>query len=419
MSGSSRPETGAKGQPSPGFGEFVFLIALAMAMTSLSIDNVLPAFDPIAVDLGVANPTRLQMLVFAYMAGFAIMQVIYGPVADAFGRKPVLMFGFGLYAVGCVVAIAAPTFEVLILARLIQGLGAAAGRVLTLTIVRDRFGGHEMARVMSLVMMVFLIVPVFAPATGLFFLHLGGWRLIFVSMLGLVAVVTVAYLLRMPETLKPEHKMPFSPKRIANAARIVLETRATLGYALCVGLMFGALMVYIALSQPIFETVVYGLGPLFPAVFGAMAGGMACASVVSSMMVRRLGMRRLCHVGTVGYVVAAAVLVAVALLYDGKPPLILFSVNLGVLLALFALTMPSLNALAMEPLGAVAGTASSLIGSFTTVVGITVGALFGGHFDGTVMPLAYGFLICGAAALVVMLLTERGRMFAGRRTTRR
>lgn len=414
MSGTQRTEADLQGRQQPGFGEFVFLIALAMAMTSLSIDNVLPAFDPIAADFGVANPTLLQLLVFAYMVGFALMQVVYGPVADAFGRKPVMLFGFGLYGLGSLLAVVAPSFEILILARFVQGLGAAAGRVLTLTIVRDRFGGSDMARVMSLVMMVFLIVPVFAPAIGLFFLHLGGWRLIFVSMLGLVAIVTTAYILRMPETLKPEYKIPFSPQRIVGAARIVLSNRATLGYASCVGLMFGALMVYIALAQPIFETVVYGLGTMFPVAFGAMAGGMACASVVSARLVRRLGMRRLCHLGLVGYTLFGLLLSILAFAFDGRPPLILFSANLGVLLALFALTMPSLNALAMEPLGAVAGTASSMIGSYTTVLGIAVGALFGSHFDGTVRPLAYAFLACGATALVVMLLTERGRLFGGR-----
>lgn len=404
-------KTSGRAAPAPGFVEFVCLIALMMGLISLSIDNLLPAFGPIQADFGIADPNALQYLLSVYMVGFGLMQLVYGPLSDMVGRRPVLMIGLAVFCVGSVIAIVADGFALLLVARFIQGMGAAAMRVLTVAIIRDRYQGREMARVMSLTMMVFIIVPVFAPAIGGFFLLLGSWRLIFWSMLGLALIQAVWQGMRLPETLHPDHRFPVSPARIAAGLRQCVLTRATLGYTTAMALMFGCLMSYLVSSQPIFETVVYGLGPWFPAAFGAIAAVMSVASFTSAGLVRRLGMRRLSHAGLCGFTAMSGLLLIVGLAYDGRPPLLLFGAIMAGAMFLFSLTMPSFGTMAMEPLGAIAGTASSFIGFTTTIAGAALGALVGQAFDGTVVPLSVGFFGLSLLCVVVALWTERWRLF--------
>ncbi|MDR6293332.1 DHA1 family bicyclomycin/chloramphenicol resistance-like MFS transporter [Inquilinus ginsengisoli] len=409
--GTTAARPARRATPEPGFVEFVGLIAFMMALISLSIDNLLPAFGAIQADLGIADPNALQYVLTAYMAGFGVMQLVYGPVSDVIGRRPTLMIGLSVYCVGSVLAIAAHGFEWLLVARAVQGMGAAAARVLTVTIVRDRFSGREMARVMSLTMMVFIIVPIFAPAIGQLFLFVGSWHMIFVSMLGLALVQIVWFNRRMPETLHPEYRRPFSVARIRDGVRTCVTTRVSIGYATAMGLMMGSLMGYLGSSQAIFEVDVYALGPMFPMAFGLIAMVMGFASFLNSRLVRRLGMRRMSHTGICGFVAVGAVQLALAFAFDGRPPLFLFGVVLAANMFLFSLTVPNFNAMAMEPLGAIAGTASSVIGSYTTIASAALGALVGQAFDGTVVPLGFGYFGLGACALLVVLWTERFRLF--------
>jgi DHA1 family bicyclomycin/chloramphenicol resistance-like MFS transporter len=396
----------------PSFPEFVLIIAVMMALGSMSIDNLLPAFGPIQNDFGLSSANEVQLILTVYMAGFAIMQLFYGPVSDIVGRKPTLTIGLVIFAIGSLIALFAPSFELLLVARLIQGMGAAATRILSVAIVRDRYEGREMARVMSFTMMIFIIVPVFAPAVGSLFLLFGSWHAIFVSMLVMAVVIAVWFGRRMPETLHPEYRMPFSFARIAAGAKRCAQERVTFGYSTAIGLMFGGLMAYIGSSQQIFETEVYNLGHLFPLVFGMIAAVMGVASFVNVRLVRRLGMRRISHAGVCGHVLMSLLMVASALWFDGKPPLVLFAVNLAVCQFLFSLTMPNFNTMAMEPLGDIAGTASSMIGFYTTIMGTVVGMVIGQAFDGTVLPLAAGFLLTGIASLAIIYWTERGRLFS-------
>ncbi len=395
----------------PGFIEFVALIALMMGLTALSIDNLLPAFDPIRDEFALADPNTVQYLVYAYMIGFGVSQIAYGPIADVVGRRPALMTGIGIYAVGCIIAIFAQDFTTLIVARIIQGIGAASARVLSVAIVRDRYEGREMARVMSLTMMVFIIVPVLAPAVGSAVLQVGSWHLIFASMLLLGVLLGGWFYLRMPETLRPEYRHPFSLARIGRGMRMTITSRVAVGYGTAMGLMFGCLMAYVGSSQQIFETEVYQLGPYFPVAFGGIAAGMSIAALLNARLVRRLGTRRLSHGGICGFAIASAAQVAVALIFDGRPPLLLFSGILACNLFLFSLTVPNFNAMSMEPLGAVAGTASSFIGFYTTLVGALLGLAVGQAFDGTVVPLGTGFLVLSLLGIGVVLWTEHGRLF--------
>ncbi|PWR23893.1 multidrug effflux MFS transporter [Zavarzinia compransoris] len=403
--------TGGSFRPALGFREFVAIVAFTMSLGALSMDSMLPAFGQMRTAFGLADPNEMQLTVVVFMAGFGVAQLLYGPLSDNWGRRPALMLGLGIFTLGSLMAIAAPSFEVLIAARLVQGIGAAATRIITTAITRDRFEGAEMARVMALIMMVFIVVPVFAPSIGSLILLAGGWRLVFAGMLAVGLVVALWFHLRMPETLHPEYRMPLSARRIGAAALRCIRTRQSFAAATSTGLLYGCLMAYIASAEQIFAGPVYGLGPLFPVVFGLIAALMGGASFTNSRLVRRLGIRRLLHTGQCGFVACALVMVGLALGFDGRPPLVAFCLVLTACLFLFSLTMPNFNALAMSPLGDIAGTASSLIGFYTTIGGAMLGGLVARFFDGTVIPLSLGFLVLGGASLAVTLWAEGGRLF--------
>jgi len=395
----------------PKFPEFIALVALMIGVAAFSVDNLLPAFDPIRTAFRLANPNDAQLLIYAYMIAFAFAQAVHGIVSDIVGRRPVLMAGLVIFAAGSLLAIAAPSFEVLLLARVIQGLGTAAARVLATAIVRDRYAGRDMARVMSLVMMVFLLVPVIAPAVGSGLLLIGGWQAIFACMLLLGLVLAIWFGLRMPETLPAEYRLPFSAKRIAGAMRRTVGSRLSFGYSTAMGLMFGPLMAYIGSAQQILETTVYGLGATFTLYFSLIAGIQALASLVNARLVGRFGMRRLSHIALCGYLFFSLLHLALALYFGGRPPLALFMTLLGIVFFLFPFTIANFNAMAMQPLGDVAGTASSLIGAYTTLLGALGGMVAARAFNGTVIPLLIVFCILGALSLAVVLWAERGRLF--------
>jgi DHA1 family bicyclomycin/chloramphenicol resistance-like MFS transporter len=335
------------------------------------------------------------------------------------GRRPALLGGLAIFAAGSLLAMFATSFHVLLLARAIQGVGSAAARVLAVTIVRDRFSGREMARVMSLTMMVFIIVPVFAPTIGSALLTFGSWHVIFAATLILGVLLAGWFGARMPETLHPDYRFPFSLARVGQAMRFTITTRAALGYATAVGLMMGCLMGYIGSAQQILETSVYGLGPVFTLYFGVIAATMAVGSLINSRLVRRVGMRRTGHAGLCVYALVANAQLAGALLYGGRPPRPWFVTTISLNLMLFSVTVPNFNAMAMEPLGAIAGTASSFIGAYTTLAGALLGLCIGQAFDATVTPLAAGFVVYSVACLFIVLWTEHWRLFVPHHATKR
>ena len=239
---------------SPSFAEFVCLIALMMAVTAFSIDNLLPAFDVIRREFRLANPNDAQLLVYTYLMAFGLAQMVYGPLSDMYGRRPILLIGMAIFTAGSLLAIVAPTFEVLIAARIVQGIGSAAGRALAVAIVRDLYRGSDMARVMSLAMMAFLIAPVIAPAIGSGLLSVGTWHLIFGAMLTIGVVMGVWFTLRMPETLHPEFRMTPSLAHIGRAIMTTMTTRLAFGYSTAVGMLLGCVMGYVGSAQQILET---------------------------------------------------------------------------------------------------------------------------------------------------------------------
>lgn len=393
----------------PGFPEFVGLMASMMALTALSIDVMLPALPLIREEYGVADVNQQQLVVTLYVLGFGAGQLFYGPLSDRFGRKAVLGFGLMLYAAASFWCMLATSFDGLLAARFVQGVANAAPRVIAVAVVRDVYGGRRMAEVMSFVMIVFIIVPAIAPAIGSGILLMGDWHVIF-GFLGIVSVAILTWTtLRLSETRPPEMREPMSVKWLLGAFRQTLTTRQTLGYTLAVGSVFGGMMSYVNSAQQIF-VVTYDVGASFPLLFGLVAAALAAAAVINSRMVMRMGMRRMGHTALFGFAGVASLHLALELLAGPLPLEVFLALMMGQLFC-FGFIMPNLNALAMEPMGRIAGTASSFVGAVTTGIAAFLGWIVGQAFDGTALPLCIGFAVYGLMGLFATLVTERGKLF--------
>jgi DHA1 family bicyclomycin/chloramphenicol resistance-like MFS transporter len=390
--------------------ELTALLALSMALSALGVDLLLPAFGDIRSALGLgADSTAVAGLVTAYFLGLALGQLAYGPVSDRFGRRPALYVGYAIYAAGALAATAAPTLPLLLAARFVWGLGAAGPRVVTLAVVRDRYSGERMARTMSFIMAVFILVPVLAPAIGAGIVAVAAWRWVF-AFCAAAAVVLALWALRLPETLHAEHRLELRFDRVARAGRFVLSDRRTVGYMLAMTALYGVFTSYLGSAEIIYAET-FDAAAAFPLLFGVVAAAMGVAMLANARIVERVGTARLAHIVLAAYIVLAGGLVTVAFAFGGRPPLWLFVVGLMAMLASHALLIPNFNTLAMEPMAAVAGTASSVIGAVQIAVGASLGALLDRAFDGTVRPLSLGFLGYGLAALACVLWAERGRLW--------
>jgi DHA1 family bicyclomycin/chloramphenicol resistance-like MFS transporter len=386
--------TSPLGRRQLGRGEFLALLSLTMALTALSIDLMLPAFGEIRAAFDIdPDSSQTAAIVTVYMIGLAVAQVLYGPIADRFGRKPALYVGFVLYALGALGAALAPSFGLLLASRLLWGMGAAGPRVISLAIVRDTHDGDQMARVMSFIMAVFILVPVMAPSIGAVIIAVAPWRGVFWFCVFYVAVIAL-WMIRMPETLDPSHRIEFRFDGIAKAARIVVSQRRAMAYTLAMTIMFGAFVSYLATSELIVDDV-FGLEDRFPLIFGGFAALMGIAALTNAKVVGRFGSRRIVLWVTRAFVTGAASLVAIAMVTDGRPPFWLFAGGLAVVLTSYALLIPNLNTLAMEPMSRVAGTASALIGTTRTGGAAVLGSFIDRAYNGTITPLAIALLISG------------------------
>ncbi|MGK6353605.1 multidrug effflux MFS transporter [Sphingomonas sp. DT-207] len=391
------------------FGEFVALIAAMMALTALGIDSMLPALPAIGDSLDVAQANHRQFVVTSYLIGFAFAQLIYGPLSDRFGRRPVLGFALAAYVVTSAVAAVSGSFVLLLIARAAMGAAAAGARVVTVALVRDCFAGRAMARVMSLAFMVFMAAPILAPAFGQGILSAGGsWRMIFWGVGIVSAAVAAWFWLRMPETLAADARQSLHPARIARDYALVLRDRYAVGYTLASAFLSGGLFGFIGSVQQIMEDV-FHRPELLTLVFAAVASTMALGSFLNSRIVMRLGTRRISHSALVGVVGFAGIHLLVAEL--GGESLWTFAILQALMMACFGLATSNFSAMAMEKMGAIAGTASSLQGFVTTLGGALIGAAIGQMFDGTTVPLYAGFVAVGVLAFIVVAIAEHGRLF--------
>ena len=389
--------------------EFIGLVAALMALNALAIDVMLPALPYMGVALGVTNENERQFVVSAYMIGFGAAQLAYGPITDRFGRRAPLFFGIILYVVCAFLATFAPTFAILLGLRFCQGLGAAATRVIAISVIRDRYSGREMASVMSLAFMVFMAIPIVAPGIGQLILSAGGsWHYIFLLMAGLASAIGVWAWFRLPETLHPEYRRELKLSVIVDGFRAVFTNRVAFFYGLCGMLFFSAMFGFLICTQQIFVGI-YGLGPYFPVAFASVALLMAVANFLNSRVVKRFGMRRISHLATLIYIACGATILGLALL--GPVNFWAYYLLLIVLQFVFAWATSNMNSLSMEPLGAVAGTAAAVFGFMQTVGGAVIGTLIGQQFNGTLVPNSLAYVVMGLLVLVCVLIAERGKLF--------
>lgn len=388
--------------------EFIALMAALMALNALAIDVMLPALPYMGEALGISSENERQFVISAYMLGFGIAQLAFGPLSDRFGRRAPLLIGIVVYILAVIAAAFSPNFATLLVFRFIQGMGAAGTRVIATSIVRDRFSGRAMAEVMSLTFMVFMAIPIIAPGIGQLLLLTGPWQTIFFFMGALATIFGLWGFFRLPETLAPENRRPLTFGAIVDGFRIVLTNRVAFSYGLAGTFTFGALFGFISSSQQVYVDI-YGLGVYFPVAFAAMAALMAISSFTNSRIVRRIGMRRLSHFSILVFTGFSAIWLVFALV--GFLPLWLFFTLLSIIMFAFGWTASNMNSLSMEPLGAVAGTASAVFGFVQTVGGALIGGFIGQQFNGTVVPVAAGYFVMGALALICVLIAENGKLF--------
>ncbi len=387
--------------------EFVALMAMMFATIAFSIDAMLPALPQIGTELSPDNLNRAQLILTSFVVGMGIGTFFTGPLSDTFGRKPVVLAGATLYIAASALAWAAPTLELVLLARALQGLGAAGPRIVGMAIIRDLYEGREMARLMSFVMLVFSLVPAIAPLLGAVVIGWVGWRGIFLSFILFALINTTWLMLRQPETLPRAERRPFRLKPMLEAIREMFSNKMVCIAIAVMTFSFAALFAMLSSVQQVFD-ITFGRGDSFPLWFGGIAIVSASASVVNAMLVVRLGMRRM-----IGFALTAELIICVlviALEAIGLPEMLRFALFVFWQTSMFfmvGLTLGNLNAMAMEPLGHIAGLAASMMSGVATVVAMVFAIPIGLAFDGTPQPLAIGILALIAAGLALMVWLKR------------
>jgi DHA1 family bicyclomycin/chloramphenicol resistance-like MFS transporter len=416
MAGGSLPAMFVLKAPCPMFSpttrprepEFIALVAILMAMVAMSIDSMLPALGVMASDLGAREPNDRQLILSMLFLGLCIGQLFYGPLSDAIGRRRALVIGLVCFVAGSFLCAVATSFEMLLAGRILQGFGAAGPRIVSVAMVRDQHEGRSMARIMSMSMSVFILVPVFAPAIGQGVLLFASWRTIFAGLCGMGAIAFFWFMMRQPETLSFEKRKPFTAGGLWRAVVEVMGHRISLGYIIATGCIFGAFIGYLNSTQQIFGEA-YGLGAAFPLYFGSLAAGLGVASIINSRLVMRFGMQYLSMRAGIVLAVTAVLLMLTELALGALPPLWLFMAAFGTIFFCSGVLFGNYNALAMEPMGHIAGSASAIIGTATTGLSLIIGTVIGQAYDGTALPVAIGFALMGVGAVSAQAWAESGR----------
>ncbi len=388
--------------------EFVALMALVFSVVALAIDAMLPALAEIGQELGAAHANDAQMIISIFVLGIVFGQAFFGPFSDSRGRKPAICIGFAVFSIGCLISIFSTSFADMLAGRFLQGLGAAGPRIVVVAMIRDLFEGRDMARVMSFIISIFILVPIVAPAMGQALLIVADWRAIFYAFLLLTVISVTWFSLRQEETLAPGHRIPFSPRRVLGRIREIGGTRVTMGYTMVTGLISGSFFGYLNSSQQIFQ-LQYELDRMFPLYFAVLAFSFGLATLLNSRLVVRFGMRILAGTALVSMAIFSIVFLPFSWLMAGHPPLWTLMIYFLLLFFAMGLLFGNLNALAMEPLGHVAGTGSAFVGSVSTLIAVAAGAVIGQSYNGTVLPLVAGFALMSLLSLIMMRWAEAGR----------
>ncbi|MEQ8742527.1 multidrug effflux MFS transporter [Parasphingorhabdus sp.] len=399
----------SKALPFPiGRTELVVMMASLMSLNALAIDIMLPALGLISDDFALQAVNDRQWTITSYIYGMAIGSILYGSLADRYGRRPVLLVTIAIYTGFGILCALAWDYELLLIARFIQGLAASAMGVLANSIIRDRYDGDAMARAMSTIMMIFMIVPITAPLLGQLVLHIAPWKAIFLvlSAAGLAAFLWV--IMRLPETLHPDNKTPIRARTVASAWYGVIFNRNSFGHVMASGLMMAPLFAYIASAQQIFFDI-FDAGDIFVYIFALNAGAMSFASFTNSRIVMRFGARRVSQSALIFFILVS--IIHFGLAEAGWINIWSFTAVLVPSMGMVGFTGANFSSIAMQPFGKTAGVASSFQNFARSGLSAMIGATIGLQFDGTVLPLATGFLVCGIGSLTLIFWAEKGKLF--------
>ena len=392
--------------------EFVAMTACLMALNALAIDVMLPALSEIATALDAPTANDAQNIVIYYMLGFGISQLFWGPITDRFGRKPVLNIVLVIYVITSLGCTLSQNFNTLLIWRVLLGVAAGGTRVISVSVVRDLLVGRGMARIMSLVMTVFMVIPILAPMIGELILHVfKTWQSIFGVLAAGGGIMLVWSFFRLPETRPEDARTPINVKAVASAYVTVFRTREAFGYMLASGVIFGSLMAYISASEQIFNDV-FKVPELFTICFAVIAASMSVATFTNSTLVEKLGQRLISHTAIIGFTVFALILVLVTLAFG--PNLIVFMALFCLVFMNFGFMGPNFNSMAMEPLGKIAGTASALLGFASTTMAAMIGGTIAHQYNGSIVPVLWGFVVLGALSLVIVFWTEKFSLFGAK-----
>ena len=390
------------------FREFVLLCACLMAMNALSIDPMLPALPAIGRDLAIPHPNDRQLIISAYFMGLGVGSLLFGILSDRFGRKRVLGSAMVLFILASMACAGAQSFTMMLAGRACAGFFAGASRVITVGIIRDCFKGDAMAQVMSLIFAVFMLIPVIAPSLGQAVLWFAPWRWIFWILSLLASLILLWMMTRLPETLKPENRLRISARAVFRTISVVIRTRSSIGYMLASGVVMGGLIGFILSVQQVFFDVFHA-NAIFPIAFATIAGSMGIGSLVNSRLVSRFGARRLSQGALLALILNNAIHLAVIM--TGHESLASFMLFQALTMLCVAFTASNFSAISMEPFSKGAGAASSFQAFLTTAVSSLLGSLVGRAFDGSTLPLTAGLLAFGSASFLILLWTEKGKLF--------
>jgi DHA1 family bicyclomycin/chloramphenicol resistance-like MFS transporter len=386
---------------SPGYVEFVIIVSMMMSLTALSIDAMLPALPQIGNDLGVANPNDRQLVISIIFLGAALGQLFFGPLSDKTGRKPAMYGGYSLFIAGSLICVFSVDFPMMLSGRILQGVGLSAPRAVILALVRDRFEGRRMARVMSFASTVLILVPMIAPTIGQGILSIAGWRSVFGGLLLFALITVIWFALRTPETLALENRAPFSVRRIVDSIREILRIRSAIGYTLTAGLISGVFLGYLSSSQQIFQEQ-YGLGELFPLYFSTISLSLGMASFLNARLVMRYGMTKLIWWALRIMLGLVVIFLGISIPLAGHPPLWSLMAYLMGSFFCTGILFGNMNSLAMQPLGHLAGIGAAVVGSFSTLISMLLGTAIGRSYDGTILPLVIGMAILTGISILIV-----------------
>lgn len=395
-----------KSNSSLSFFEFIALMALIISLGALSIDSILPAFPFMAKALGVVHENNLQLVVTLVLLGTGLGQIFYGPFSDSFGRRPTLFLGLAVYMAGSLLSIVSVNLSMMLVGRFIQGLGLASTRVVVMAITRDLYAGKEMGRVMSFVMIIFIAVPIFAPMFGAFLLKIGSWHLQFVAFIVLAAVTLIWFGFRQEETLVKEYKRPFQLAPVLKTFAEVFSNRTVMLHVVASGMALGCFLAYLSAAQQIFERI-FAITDAFPYLFALTAVSIGLASFTNSRFVMKFGLARLVMTAQLFFLFFSITILMTSIFYDGKPPFGIYLVQALPLFFTYGFIFGNLNAMAMVPLGHLAGLGAAVVGLVSTLVAVILGSILGQSFHESLVPFFVGYVILGTLTFLVMVLAHR------------